>query len=65
MGFKWCLDPIVVFFFEIKNFSFPVLADPIVVNFFEMHLIQHLYFFLEMKKISFSKKLQVWDQSTN
>ena len=23
MGFKWCFDPIVVIFFEIKNFSFP------------------------------------------
>ena len=23
MGFKWCLDPIVVIFFEIKIFSFP------------------------------------------
>ena len=46
MGFKWCFDPIVVIFFEIKIFSFPkklqVLADPVVVNFFEMHLIQHL-----------------------
>ena len=30
-----------------------VLADPTLVNFFEM------------KKISFPKKLQVWDQSTN
>ena len=23
MGFKWCFDPIVVIFFEIKIFSFP------------------------------------------
>ena len=42
MGSKHHLNPIVVFFFEIKIFSFPkkiqVLADPVVVNFFEMQL---------------------------
>ena len=46
MGSKDHLNPIVVFFFEIKFFSFSkklqVLADPVVVNFFEMDLIQHL-----------------------
>ena len=45
MGFWWCFDPIVVFFFEIKFFHFQkklqVLADPLVVNFFEIQLIQH------------------------
>ena len=54
MGFKWCFDPIVVIFFEIKIFSFPkklqVLVDPVVVNFLEMHLIQHLYFFSKIVK---------------
>ena len=54
MGSKHHLNPRVVFFFEIKIFSFPkklqVLVDPVVVNFLEMHLIQHLYFFSKIVK---------------
>ena len=61
MGFKWCFDPIVVIFFEIKKFSFPkkiqVLADPVVVNFFENALDPTLVIFL-----TFLKKIQRLDQ---